>query len=113
MKNVNSVKFVMQAIENEAKRHVEVYEAGGTIEQETRKFDPLTGKTGLLRKKEYAHDYRYFPEPDLLPLGFPSWWGQTMYITICRVTKKSLLILKDGRSVTVPCLTVLCRPIRN
>lgn len=51
MKNVNSVKFVMQAIENEAKRHVEVYEAGGTIEQETRKFDPLTGKTGLLRKK--------------------------------------------------------------
>ena len=68
MKNVNSVKFVMQAIENEAKRHVEVYEAGGTIEQETRKFDPLTGKTGLLRKKEYAHDYRYFPEPDLLPL---------------------------------------------
>ena len=60
MKNVNSVKFVMQAIENEAKRHVEVYEAGGTIEQETRKFDPLTGKTGLLRKKEYAHDYRIF-----------------------------------------------------
>ena len=68
MKNVNSVKFVMQAIENEAKRHIDVYENGGTIEQETRKFDPLTGKTGLLRKKEYAHDYRYFPEPDLLPL---------------------------------------------
>ncbi len=68
MKNVNSVKFVMQAIENEAKRHVEVYENGGTIEQETRQFDPSTGTSRVMRKKEFAHDYRYFPEPDLLPL---------------------------------------------
>ena len=68
MKNVNSVKFVMQAIENEAKRHVGVYENGGVIEQETRQFDPLTGQTKVMRKKEFAHDYRYFPEPDLLPL---------------------------------------------
>ena len=68
MKNVNSMRFVMQAIENEAKRHVEVYEAGGTIEQETRQFDPSTGKSKVMRKKEFAHDYRYFPEPDLLPL---------------------------------------------
>lgn len=68
MKNVNSVKFVMQAIENEAKRHVDVYENGGSIEQETRQFDPSTGQTKRLRSKEFAHDYRYFPEPDLLPL---------------------------------------------
>ncbi len=68
MKNVNSVKFVMQAIENEAKRHIEVYENGGTVEQETRQFDPITGQTKVMRKKEFAHDYRYFPEPDLLPL---------------------------------------------
>lgn len=68
MKNVNSVKFVMQAIENEAKRHVEVYENGGEIKQETRQFDPATGLTRVLRSKEFAHDYRYFPEPDLLPL---------------------------------------------
>ena len=68
MKNVNSVKFVMSAIENEARRHVEVYEAGGKIEQETRQFDPLTGQTRVMRKKEFAHDYRYFPEPDLPPL---------------------------------------------
>lgn len=68
MKNVNSVKFVMQAIENEAKRHVEVYENGGTVEQETRQFDPVSGQTKVMRKKEFAHDYRYFPEPDLLPL---------------------------------------------
>ncbi len=68
MKNVNSVKFVMQAIENEARRHIEVYENGGTIEQETRQFDPVTGQTKVMRKKEFAHDYRYFPEPDLPPL---------------------------------------------
>lgn len=68
MKNVNSMKFVMQAIEYEANRHVEVYEAGGAIEQETRQFDPMKGETRVMRKKEFAHDYRYFPEPDLLPL---------------------------------------------
>ena len=68
MKNVNSVKFVMQAIENEARRHIDVYENGGEIAQETRQFDPSTGKTKAMRKKEFAHDYRYFPEPDLLPL---------------------------------------------
>lgn len=68
MKNVNSVKFVMQAIESEARRHVETYENGGSIEQETRQFDPNTGTTKVMRKKEFAHDYRYFPEPDLLPL---------------------------------------------
>lgn len=68
MKNVNSVKFVMQAIDYEAHRHVETYENGGNIEQETRQFDPLKGETRVMRKKEFAHDYRYFPEPDLLPL---------------------------------------------
>ena len=68
MKNVNSVRFVMQAIENEAKRHIEVYENGGDICQETRQFDPVSGTTRVMRKKEFAHDYRYFPEPDLLPL---------------------------------------------
>ncbi|SOD89815.1 Asp-tRNA(Asn)/Glu-tRNA(Gln) amidotransferase subunit GatB [Caenispirillum bisanense] len=70
IKNVNSVRFVMQAIEYEAKRHVEVYENGGKIEQETRLFDPGKGETRSLRNKENAHDYRYFPDPDLLPLEF-------------------------------------------
>ncbi len=68
MKNVNSVKFVMQAIEVEAKRHVDVYENGGEICQETRQFDPVSLSTKVMRKKEFAHDYRYFPEPDLPPL---------------------------------------------
>ncbi len=68
VKNVNSVKFAMQAIENEAKRQVEIYEQGGTIAQQTCRFDQTTGQTKFMRLKEYADDYRYFPEPDLPPL---------------------------------------------
>src|SRR3982750_811595 len=67
-KNVNSVRFVMAVVEHEAKRQVEVLEAGGSIVQETRLFDPDKGVTRSLRSKEDAHDYRYFPDPDLLPL---------------------------------------------
>ena len=67
-KNVNSVRFVMQTVEIEAKRQVEVLEAGGRIVQETRLFDPDKGETRSMRSKEDAHDYRYFPDPDLLPL---------------------------------------------
>ncbi len=74
VKNVNSVRFVMQAIEAEAKRQVEVWEAGGTVEQETRLFDPSRGETRSLRSKEDAHDYRYFPDPDLLPLVLDEAW---------------------------------------
>ncbi len=67
-KNVNSVRFVMQAIEHEARRQVELLEEGGRVIQETRLFDPDTGTTRAMRSKEEAHDYRYFPDPDLLPL---------------------------------------------
>jgi len=67
-KNVNSVRFVMAAIEHEANRQVDVLEGGGKIVQETRLFDPNTGSTRSMRSKEDAHDYRYFPDPDLLPL---------------------------------------------
>jgi aspartyl-tRNA(Asn)/glutamyl-tRNA(Gln) amidotransferase subunit B len=67
-KNVNSVRFVMQVVEHEAKRQVELIESGGTVAQETRLFDPDKGVTRSLRSKEDAHDYRYFPDPDLLPL---------------------------------------------
>jgi aspartyl-tRNA(Asn)/glutamyl-tRNA(Gln) amidotransferase subunit B len=68
IKNVNSIRFVKQAIEYEARRQVEVIEGGGKIRQETRLFDPGRGETRSLRSKEDAHDYRYFPDPDLLPL---------------------------------------------
>jgi aspartyl-tRNA(Asn)/glutamyl-tRNA(Gln) amidotransferase subunit B len=67
-KNVNSVRFVMQAIEYEAGRQVDVLEGGGRVVQETRLFDPDQGVTRSMRSKEDAHDYRYFPDPDLLPL---------------------------------------------
>ncbi len=68
IKNVNSMRFVARAIEYEAKRQIELYETGGTVEQETRLFDANKGETRSMRSKEEAHDYRYFPDPDLLPL---------------------------------------------
>jgi aspartyl-tRNA(Asn)/glutamyl-tRNA(Gln) amidotransferase subunit B len=68
IKNVNSIRFVGQAIEYEARRQIAVIEDGGVIEQETRLFDPVKGETRSMRTKEEAHDYRYFPDPDLLPL---------------------------------------------
>ncbi len=74
VKNVNSIRYVMQAIEAEAKRQVEVWESGGTVEQETRLYDVGRGATRSMRSKEDAHDYRYFPDPDLLPLVIDEAW---------------------------------------
>jgi aspartyl-tRNA(Asn)/glutamyl-tRNA(Gln) amidotransferase subunit B len=74
IKNVNSVRFVMHAVEAEAKRQIEVWEAGGEVVQETRLYDPARGETRSMRSKEDAHDYRYFPEPDLLPLVLDEAW---------------------------------------
>src|SRR6202522_3120182 len=68
IKNMNSIAFIGEAIESEAKRQIEIIEDGGSIEQETRLFDPNKGETRSMRSKEEAHDYRYFPDPDLLPL---------------------------------------------
>jgi aspartyl-tRNA(Asn)/glutamyl-tRNA(Gln) amidotransferase subunit B len=70
IKNVNSIRFIGQAIEHEARRQIEIIEEGGAIEQETRLFDAARGETRSMRSKEEAHDYRYFPDPDLLPLVF-------------------------------------------
>ncbi len=70
IKNVNSIRFVQQAIEYEARRQIEIIEDGHSINQETRLFDPNKGETRSMRSKEEAHDYRYFPDPDLLPLSF-------------------------------------------
>ncbi|MGD9616992.1 MAG: Asp-tRNA(Asn)/Glu-tRNA(Gln) amidotransferase subunit GatB [Alphaproteobacteria bacterium] len=74
IKNVNSVRFVMQAIEYEAHRQIELIEEGGTVEQQTRLFDSGRGVTRPMRSKEHAHDYRYFPDPDLLPLELEPEW---------------------------------------
>ena len=74
VKNVNSIRFVMLAVEAEAKRQIEVWESGGTVRQETRLFDVARGTTRSMRSKEDAHDYRYFPDPDLLPLVLERDW---------------------------------------
>ncbi len=74
IKNVNSIRFVRQAVEAEARRQIGIIEDGGTIDQETRLFDPSKGETRSMRSKEEAHDYRYFPDPDLLPLELDEAW---------------------------------------
>ena len=70
IKNMNSISFIGDAIEYEARRQIEIIEDGGVIDQETRLYDPAKGETRSMRSKEEAHDYRYFPDPDLLPLQF-------------------------------------------
>jgi aspartyl-tRNA(Asn)/glutamyl-tRNA(Gln) amidotransferase subunit B len=74
IKNVNSIRFIGQAVEAEARRQIGIIEDGGKIDQETRLFDPSKGETRSMRSKEEAHDYRYFPDPDLLPLELKQGW---------------------------------------
>jgi len=78
IKNVNSIRFMSQAIEYEARRQIAILEDGGEIDQETRLFNPKSGETRSMRSKEEAHDYRYFPDPDLLPLEFTSEWVEAL-----------------------------------
>lgn len=93
-KNVNSVRFVMQTIEHEANRQVDLIENGGTVVQETRLFDPNTGTTRSMRSKEDAHDYRYFPDPDLLPLELDD-----AFLDECRASLPELPDAKRRRYV--------------
>jgi len=74
IKNMNSMRFMQQAIEYEAKRQIAIVESGGTVDQETRLYDPDKGETRSMRSKEEAHDYRYFPDPDLMPLEIEQAW---------------------------------------
>src|SRR5687767_1902616 len=99
-KNVNSVRFVMQAIEHEARRQVAVIEDGGAIVQETRLFDPDSGATRSMRSKEDAHDYRYFPDPDLLPLELDD-----AFLQDCRASLPELPDAKRHRYETALGLT--------
>ncbi len=89
IKNVNSIRFIGQAIEYEARRQIGVIEDGGTIDQETRLFDAKTGETRSMRSKEEAHDYRYFPDPDLLPLELEASYVESL--------KKGLPELPDAK----------------
>jgi aspartyl-tRNA(Asn)/glutamyl-tRNA(Gln) amidotransferase subunit B len=100
VKNVNSVRFVMQAIEVEAERQVEVWEDGGEVVQETRLFDPNKGETRAMRTKEFAHDYRYFPDPDLLPVKLEDGFVEQIKSTLPELPdeKKARLINDLGLS---------------
>ena len=82
IKNVNSIRFIGQAIEYEAQRQIDILESGGTVDQETRLFDPKKGETRSMRSKEEAHDYRYFPDPDLLPLRLEEEWVEKIRATL-------------------------------
>ncbi len=93
-KNVNSVRFVMQVIEYEANRQIDLIESGGAVEQEPRLFDPGTGTTRTMRSKEDAHDYRYFPDPDLLPLEL-----EDAFLEECRASLPELPDAKRARYV--------------
>ena len=102
IKNVNSIRFIGQAIEYEARRQIEIIEDGGTIEQETRLFDPGKGETRSMRSKEEAHDYRYFPDPDLLPLEFDEAYVDGARRRTCRNCRT--------RRRRASCATLGCRP---
>ena len=90
IKNVNSFRFVQKALEYEIERQVSVLKNGGVVEQETRTFDPSTGKTYTMRKKEEAEDYRYFPDPDLLPLVIDREWIDEIKSSISELPNQRL-----------------------
>jgi len=101
IKNVNSIRFVGLAIDHEARRQVEIIEDGGTIDQETRLFDPDKGETRAMRSKEEAHDYRYFPDPDLLPLEFDAAYVEALKAHLPELPdeKRARFIAEHGLSV--------------
>ncbi|CAN5608602.1 Asp-tRNA(Asn)/Glu-tRNA(Gln) amidotransferase subunit GatB [soil metagenome] len=98
IKNLNSMRFIAQAIELEARRQIAVLEDGGTIEQETRLYDPVRGETRSMRSKEEAHDYRYFPDPDLLPLELAEDWIAAIAASLPELpdAKKARFVLDHG-----------------
>lgn len=100
IKNVNSIRFVGQAIQHEARRQIDLVEDGGTVSQETRLFDPVNGQTRSMRSKEEAHDYRYFPDPDLLPLEIEQSFVDQIAKTLPELpdARKARLIAEYGLS---------------
>jgi aspartyl-tRNA(Asn)/glutamyl-tRNA(Gln) amidotransferase subunit B len=98
IKNLNSMRFITQAIEVEARRQIAILEDGGQIEQETRLYDPNRGETRSMRSKEEAHDYRYFPDPDLLPLELEQAWIEGINATLPELPdeKKARFVLDYG-----------------
>jgi aspartyl-tRNA(Asn)/glutamyl-tRNA(Gln) amidotransferase subunit B len=108
IKNLNSVRYVMQAIDYEARRQIEIIEEGGRVEQQTRLFDAGRGSTRPMRSKEEAHDYRYFPDPDLMPLVLDSDWVARLRAELPELpdAKKSRFISDYGLSAEVAAILV-------
>src|SRR5450432_4266027 len=99
IKNVNSMRFVQLAVEYEARRQVDILEDGGTIHQETRRYDSRAGETRSMRSKEEAHDYRYFPDPDLLPLVLDEAWVREIEKSLPELPdEKKARLIKAGLS---------------
>jgi aspartyl-tRNA(Asn)/glutamyl-tRNA(Gln) amidotransferase subunit B len=100
IKNMNSMRFIQAAIEYEARRQIKIVEAGGTVDQETRLYDPDKNETRSMRSKEEAHDYRYFPDPDLLPLEIDQAWVDDIAATLPELpdAKKARFIADFGLS---------------
>jgi aspartyl-tRNA(Asn)/glutamyl-tRNA(Gln) amidotransferase subunit B len=99
IKNVNSMRFIAQAVEYEARRQIEIIEGGGSIRQETRLFDARQGETRSMRSKEEAHDYRYFPDPDLLPLELDADWVEEIRKSLPELPdQKKARLIKAGLS---------------
>jgi len=103
IKNVNSIRFIGQAIDAEARRQIAIIEDGGAIDQETRLFDPARGETRSMRSKEEAHDYRYFPDPDLLPLELDPEWVDSLAANLPELpdAKKARFMAEYGLSAYV------------
>jgi aspartyl-tRNA(Asn)/glutamyl-tRNA(Gln) amidotransferase subunit B len=100
IKNMNSMRFIQQAIEYEARRQIAIVEGGGAVVQETRLYDPDKGETRSMRSKEEAHDYRYFPDPDLLPLEIEQAWVDGIKASLPELpdAKKARFVLEFGLS---------------
>ncbi len=115
IKNLNSVRFVMKAIEVEARRQVAVIESGGAVELETRLFDPERGETRSMRSKEEAHDYRYFPDPDLLPLTLDPAWVEELRAALPELpdARKARFMAEHGLSAYDAGVLVAARAIAD
>ena len=111
IKNVNSIRFIGQAIEAEARRQIGIIEDGGIIEQETRLFDPTRGETRSMRSKEEAHDYRYFPDPDLLPLQLDQAYVETLAAGLPELPDEKKRALHQAIRPVAPTMPACSLPI--
>jgi aspartyl-tRNA(Asn)/glutamyl-tRNA(Gln) amidotransferase subunit B len=113
IKNMNSMRFIQQAVDYEVRRQIAIIEDGGKVEQETRLYDPNRGETRSMRSKEEAHDYRYFPDPDLLPLELDQAWIDEIAASLPELPDAKKARLVNDYGVTEYDASVLCADVAN